>query len=346
MSRISRWIAGSLPLLLALMLVLGLAQIALAAGVPDGAGDDSGRAAADNGNGKGNQGNRGNSDNGKGNDKDNEKDKDKDKKDKKEKNEQQTGPVTAAGGYSIDVQCLYQEVDDHTTCTFTGVALEDAKKINHLVVPVDALCAEVLGSDAKFVDPDPNTHVTGYRTPGSTATTAIVLAGRVTADGKATYWFKTGGNVFPVTGPGLACTAAEPEAAAPTEAPATETPVMTPTPDVTDSSGAVLVQVYQCPIASADAVGADYDWYGACAPGGGNHTFELTGTDASSAGQTLATADDGQIQFGDVAPGRYALTLTDGAWCHAESDEVDADGNVIVTAGEQTTVWIFTCAGA
>jgi hypothetical protein len=338
MSRIPRSIAGSLPLLLAVMLVLGLAQIALATDNGNGQGNGN------NGN-NGNSGNGNNGNNGKGNDKD--KEKDKDKKDKKEKNGQQTEPVTASGGYTIDVRCLYQEVDDHTTCTFTGVALEDAKKINHLVVPAETLCAEVLGSDGRFVDPDPNTHVTGYRTPGSTATTDIVLAGRVTAEGKATYWFKTGGNVFPVSGPGLACAVAVPPPADTPAASATETtvPVMTPTPDVTDSSGAVLVQVYQCPIANADAAGDDYDWYGACTPGGGNHSFALTGKDAASPGQTQATMDDGQVQFGDVAPGLYSLTLTEGAWCHAESDEVDAGGNVIVTAGEQTTVWIFTCSG-
>ena len=331
-----------LPVLLALVLLLGLAQLAPAIGLPGVSSVTSRLVSADGG--KGNQGNANNNGNGKGNDKDNKKDK-KDKKDKKEKNgaEEQLGPVTAAQGYTIDVTCQYQAVDDHTTCTFAGTALEGAKKVNHLVVPVDVPCAEVLGGDGRFVDPDPNTHATGYRTPGSTATTDLVLAGEVTTGGKATYWFKSGGNTFPVTGPGLVCTEPEPAAAAPTEAPATETPLVTPTPDVTDSSGAVLVQVYQCPITDAAAVGDAYDWYGACAPGGGDLTFRLTG---DGAGLTQTTTDDGQLQFGDLAPGLYQLTIVDAAWCHAEADEVDADGNVIVSAGEQTTVWIFTCAGA
>jgi hypothetical protein len=332
MTRFSRSIGRSLPLVFALALLLGIAQIAPVGGIPGLSDGRPSILAADNGHGNGN---------GKG-DKDKTKEKDKDKKDKNG-NSQQTGPVTAAGGYTIDVQCIYQEVDNHTTCTFTGMALEGSKKVNHLVVPVDALCAEVMGSDGAYVDPDPVTHATGYRTPGSTATTGIVLAGQVVTGGKATYWFKSGGNVFPVTGPGLTCNEAPP-AAGPTDVPAAETPAMTSTPDVSDSSGAVLVQVYRCPIIDASAAGADYDWYGACTPGGANHTFELTGN--GSPGETQPTGDNGQTQFGDIAPGRYDLTLTDGTWCHAEADGVDAEGNVIVTAGEQTTVWIFTCAGA
>lgn len=344
MSRFPRWCSRSLPVLLALALLLGLAQIVPALGL---SGVTSHLVSADSG--KGNQGNNGNG-NGKGNDKDNDKGNKKDEEDKKDKKEkkgagEQPGPVTAAQGYTIDVTCQYQAVDDHSTCTFAGTALEGAKKVTHLVVPIDALCAEVLGGDGRFVDPDPNTHVTGYRTPGSTAATDLILAGEVTTGGKATYWFKSGGNTFPVTGPGLVCKEHEPAAAVPTEAPATETPLVTPTPDVTDSSGAVLVQVYQCPITDAAAVGDDYDWYGACAPGGGNLAFRLTAS-GSETGSTQTTADDGQIRFGDLAPGLYQLTIVDSAWCHAEADEVDADGNVIVSAGEQTTVWIFTCAGA
>jgi hypothetical protein len=350
MPRYLRWCSRSLPLLLALTLLLGLSPLAWSGGP---VGSDSRLVSADsengnqgNGNGNGNSGHGNGNDDNKSHGNDKEKDKEKDKgKNGKNENGQQPGPVTAAGDYTIDVTCVYQDVDDHTTCTFSGTALEGAKKVNHLVVPVDALCADVLGSDGKFVDPDPNTHATGYRTPGSTATIQLVLAGQATTGGKATYWFKSGGNTFPVTGPGLVCSDAEP-AAAPvaTEAPATETPLVTPTPDVTDSSGAVLVQVYRCPITDAAAVGEDYDWYGACTPGGAEITFRLTG-DGTEGGPTQATAEDGQTQFGDLAPGLYDLALVDGAWCHAEADEVDAEGNVIVSAGEQTTVWIFTCTG-
>jgi hypothetical protein len=32
-----------------------------------------------------------------------------------------------------------------------------------------------------------------------------------------------------------------------------------------------------------------------------------------------------------------------GNWCHAESDSVNAQGDVTVRANERSTVWIFHC---
>jgi hypothetical protein len=40
------------------------------------------------------------------------------------------------------------------------------------------------------------------------------------------------------------------------------------------------------------------------------------------------------------------LQEVDATWCHAESDSVDAQGQVVVAAGERASVWIFNCVGA
>ncbi len=54
------------------------------------------------------------------------------------------------------------------------------------------------------------------------------------------------------------------------------------------------------------------------------------------------------IVFGAVMlfGGNAALAdAIDGDWCHAESDNVDEQGNVVVLAAEVSTVWVFHCGG-
>jgi hypothetical protein len=267
-----------------------------------------------------------NHDNGKGND-DKEK---KDKGEKKGKGNENAVPVDSSRSYTVNVNCVYQSVDDLTTCAFEGLALEDAKKVGQLVVPEDQLCANVTGNDGMYVDPDPHAHVVGYRSQGSTGKIALVLSGNVSADGVATYWIKVGGDVFPVRGPGLVClsaVAADATATAPSA--------------VTDSTGALLVQTYNCPIAAPQP---DYDWFSACTPAGAESTFRLTPPGGTGSDDRTDAADPtGQAQFGNLEPGLYDLTRVDKNWCHAESDNVDPNGKVIINAGERTTVWIFSC---
>jgi hypothetical protein len=62
-------------------------------------------------------------------------------------------------------------------------------------------------------------------------------------------------------------------------------------------------------------------------------------------GDPLTTESDetGNASFDALDPGLYKLEMTDTNWCHATSDNVDADGNVTIEAGKRTTVWIFIC---
>jgi hypothetical protein len=59
-----------------------------------------------------------------------------------------------------------------------------------------------------------------------------------------------------------------------------------------------------------------------------------------------ATDGDGILRFTRLQPGTYDLQEVDATWCHAESDSVDAQGQVVVAAGERASVWIFNCVGA
>ena len=61
---------------------------------------------------------------------------------------------------------------------------------------------------------------------------------------------------------------------------------------------------------------------------------------------TGATDGDGILRFTRLQPGTYDLQEVDGTWCHAESDSVNAQGQVVVAAGERASVWIFNCVGA
>ena len=52
------------------------------------------------------------------------------------------------------------------------------------------------------------------------------------------------------------------------------------------------------------------------------------------------------MRFPNLAPGAYALTSLTGGWCHAESDGVDAQGQLLVAAGQRVGVWLFACGQA
>ena len=55
------------------------------------------------------------------------------------------------------------------------------------------------------------------------------------------------------------------------------------------------------------------------------------------------TSEDGLLRFSNLKPGTYQLKEVGADWCHAESDNVDAQGNLLARAGERTNVWIFNC---
>jgi len=147
----------------------------------------------------------------------------------------------------------------------------------------------------------------------------LVLTGQVTVAGTTTYWCLTDAGTVPAQGAGL---------------------VRQPS-DLSATTGAVEVRAAACDVAAPAPKG--YDWHGACSRPATGTTFALTpaGGDAAAASGTAAA--DGRTVFGKLSPGTYQLAQTDASWCHAESDSVDANGNVVVAANVRTTVWIFDC---
>jgi hypothetical protein len=267
---------------------------------------------------------------------------DKEKKDKKDKHVR-AEPVVQ---YTVSVACTFDSATDETTCLFDADSPPGAKKINLFDVPADEVCTEVVGGDANYVDPDPNTNVTGYRSTDSDGELTLVFAGEVTTGGSATYWIKAASNILPASGPGLLCAATnvlppDPTAQS-TAAPTAAATAVQLTPEVTDTTGSIIVLSHLCPLASPPA---DYDWYGQCTAQQSGVRYRLLRIDTETRdGLTTSTDETGRAQFMSLQPGTYELTQAEGDWCFAQSDNVDANGDLIVTAGNRTTVWVFVCA--
>lgn len=279
------------------------------------------------------------------NDKDEGKD-DKDKKDKKEKKDKPdrgdgdkdvngdgTNPVVAAAeDYTVETECEFDDDDNITKCEFSGIAPDDASDIGRLTVPADALCAEVLDGDFVFIAPDSGMSATGYASEEDDDKLKLELHGEVTTAGTTTYWVSTIGSVIPAEGPALRCD--------PLEFSLTSATV-TPTPPVT--TGTLVVATYTCENVPEDT--STFDWFGMCVPGSGPLGFTLSSTDVNAAAQHAAGTDasTGEATFNRITPGTYQLTSADASWCHAKSDRVNAQGEVVIRAGEQATVWTFYC---
>src|SRR5690606_36007092 len=134
-------------------------------------------------------------------------------------------------------------------------------------------------------------------------------------------------------GPGMEC----PEASTGTA----DEAATTPAPPEAPVTGEVLVKTYHCADVPADTT--DYDWFGQCGIAGEVPAYELTALDVESAPQTASAGENGEATFAEVTPGTWHLEATDASWCHANSDKVTSEGELVVEAGTTTTVWIFLC---
>jgi uncharacterized surface anchored protein len=115
--------------------------------------------------------------------------------------------------------------------------------------------------------------------------------------------------------------------------------------DLTSNTGALTVYKFACPVTTPPA---NFDWYARCDPQGQGVNFNLSMWDGARfvPVTTAATDNDGILRFTRLQPGTYDLKEVKAVWCHAESDNVDAQGHVIVAAGKRASVWIFNCVGA
>ncbi|HEX2281036.1 MAG TPA: prealbumin-like fold domain-containing protein [Thermomicrobiales bacterium] len=152
----------------------------------------------------------------------------------------------------------------------------------------------------------------------------LELEGNVVPGRQTTYWVDTDSGRRPASGPALVQVAEE-----------------------TENSGAIIAEAKMCEIPQPQQ---GFDWFGQCTAPVTGMSFSLYPEGGAST--PLATSDtnaQGRARFGNLPPGTYQLK-PEGAlgsesmiWCYAESDRVDANGNIIVEADAESHVWSFTC---
>ena len=113
---------------------------------------------------------------------------------------------------------------------------------------------------------------------------------------------------------------------------------------VTEDTGTILVRKFVCEIKNPPK---GYDWEEECGLSHQNASFSLARYDAESQAYgepvIVQANPDGFVRFTHLQPGSYQLREVDGAWCHAESNSVNAQGDVVVTANKLSEVWIYNC---
>ena len=153
------------------------------------------------------------------------------------------------------------------------------------------------------------------------STLQLELEGNVVPGKLTTYWVDTDAGRRPASGPALVQVAEEP-----------------------DNAGAIIAEAKMCSIPQPQQ---GFDWFGQCTAPVTGMSFSLSspnGGDGTLPG-TAETNAQGRARFGELAPGAYLLQPEGTLWCYAESDRVDADGNVLVEAGLESHVWSFVCGG-
>lgn len=126
-----------------------------------------------------------------------------------------------------------------------------------------------------------------------------------------------------------------------TPVPAPVTPEATSTPD-NAASGSLRIVVLACPGRPADTA----DWETICTEPVAQTGFELEARDGDFAGwhRDVSAGDTGDVTIQSLPAGRYGLEQLHDDWCRAESDRVDANGDLVIEPAQLTTVWIFNCA--
>jgi hypothetical protein len=112
--------------------------------------------------------------------------------------------------------------------------------------------------------------------------------------------------------------------------------------DLSDSTGAIVVHKYTC---NGVKFPAGFDYFANCLieTDGVKFAISVKQGDQFVPSKTGITNQNGLLSFGRLRPGTYQLKEVGADWCHAKSDSVDSQGNLIVRAGQRTNVWIFNC---
>jgi hypothetical protein len=151
------------------------------------------------------------------------------------------------------------------------------------------------------------------------STITLTLEGNVVPGKTTTYWLQTDAGRRPASGPAF-CQVA----------------------DETTDTGAIMVEAWTCGIGAAQQ---GFDWFGQCTTPAsmGLDLFTTSGDGPPLASST--TDAQGRARFANLPPGTYEVRPTGPIWCYAESDRVDANGQVMVEAQRESHVWSFVCNG-
>ncbi|MDP9471811.1 MAG: hypothetical protein M3Q71_14300 [Chloroflexota bacterium] len=228
--------------------------------------------------------------------------------------------LVAARLYRIDADCSYDEDADETTCSCAAAAeSDDAGAVVAVRLPITALSAEVVGGEIEFACEDDGRAAAYVST---SAQFSVVLSGNVTVGTTTSWWCETDAGIIPALGPILVASAED---------------------DISDSAGALVVYASACGTTPSDA--DTFDWYGQCTAAATDQSCTLDGGEGTAAA-TKQTNRGGRIRYGQLTSGAYRLTLDGDAWCHAEGDNLNENGEIVIEAGRRTHVWAFTCGGS
>ena len=113
---------------------------------------------------------------------------------------------------------------------------------------------------------------------------------------------------------------------------------------LTPDTGTILVRKFVCEVKSPPK---GYDFEKECGLSHQNASFSLAKYDPETQkyGEPVVVQanPDGFARWTHLAPGSYKLVEVDGTWCHAESNSVNAQGDVVVQANKLSEVWIYNC---
>lgn len=113
--------------------------------------------------------------------------------------------------------------------------------------------------------------------------------------------------------------------------------------------GAIQVHKFNCPINERQR---GFDYQNECSRATEPVAFQIQRVDPTTKGKApigdpirVNTNADGIVQFPMLAPGTYKLSEVEGEWCFAQSNSVDAQGDVVVHKNKLSEVWIYNCVG-
>ncbi|MBA2248007.1 MAG: hypothetical protein H0W23_07755, partial [Chloroflexia bacterium] len=113
---------------------------------------------------------------------------------------------------------------------------------------------------------------------------------------------------------------------------------------LTEETGTILVRKYVCEVENPPK---GYDWESECrlSDEGASFTISRFNEEMRAFGETTTgqANPDGLLRFAQLVPGNYELKEVESSWCHAESNSVNARGEVVVRANKLSEVWIYNC---